>query len=48
MPMRMRRRISHWWVAPCMDVLMMLVVYVRVVMVHHLVLVLVLVPFGEV
>ena len=48
MPMSMGRRICHRRVARRMNVPMMLIVYVRVVMLHHLVAVLVLVPLGEV
>ena len=46
-PMSVRRRISHRWVGKNMDVLMMFVVYVPMVVLHRFVLMLVLVPFGE-
>jgi len=48
MRMRMGHRIRHRRVSHGVDVLMMLVVYVRVDMVDHLVAVLVLVSLGEV
>ena len=48
MRMRMGHRIRHRRVSHGVDVLMMLVVYVRVDMVHHLVAVLVLVPLSKV
>ena len=48
MAMRMRSRVGHRWIARNMDVLMMLVVHMRMIMFHHLVPVLVLVPFADV
>ena len=43
-----RRRICHERIPRPMDVLMMLVMHMRMVMLRRCVLVLVLVPFGEV
>ena len=47
MPMCVRRRIGHRWIGKRVDVFMMFVVYVPMVVLHCFVLMLVLVPLGE-
>ena len=47
MPMSVRHRVGHWGVGERVHVLMMLVVHVPVIVLHRFVLVLVLVPLGE-
>ena len=47
MPMSVRRRVGHWRVGKRVDVIMMFVVYVAMVVLHRFVLMLVLVPLGE-
>ena len=46
-PMSVRRWVGHWWVGMRVGVLMMFVVYVPMVVLHRFVLMLVLVPLGE-
>ena len=48
MAMRVRSRIGHRWIPRSMDVLMMLVVHVRMIVFHHFVPVLVLMPLADV